>query len=76
MGGFLSIFAPPSAPASAPAPLPPAPPTEDSDEIERKRRLELLARRRRGRAETVATSLKGLLRLAADAPRRKSLLGE
>lgn len=74
MGGFLSIFAPPSAPA--PAPLPPAPPPDDSEEIERRRRLDLLARRRRGRAETVATSLKGLLRLAADAPQRKSLLGE
>lgn len=74
MGGFLSIFAPPSAPA--PAPLPPAPPPEEAEEIERRRRLDLLARRRRGRAETVATSLKGLLRLAADAPQRKSLLGE
>lgn len=74
MGGFLSLFAPPSAPA--PAPLPPAPPPEDGEETERKRRIEMLARRRRGRAETVATSLKGLLRLAADAPQRKSLLGE
>ena len=75
MGGFLSIFAPPSAPA--PAPLPPAPPPPDeAEETERKRRIEMLARRRRGRAETVATSLKGLLRLAADAPQRKSLLGE
>ncbi len=74
MGGFLNLFAPPSAPA--PAPLPPAPPAEDGEETERKRRIEMLARRRRGRAETVATSLKGLLRLAADAPQRKSLLGE
>ena len=74
MGGFLSIFSPPSAPA--PAPLPPAPPLDDSEEIDRRRRLELLARRRRGRAETVATSLNGLLRLAADAPQRNSLLGE
>ncbi len=74
MGGFLSVFAPPSAPS--PAPLPSAPPAESDDEIERKRRVELLARRRRGRADTVATSLKGLLRLAADAPQRKSLLGE
>lgn len=74
MGGFLSIFSPPSAPA--PAPLPPPPPPNDDDEVEQRRRLDLLARRRRGRAETVATSLKGLLRLAADAPQRKSLLGE
>ncbi len=74
MGGFLSLFAPPSAPA--PAPHLPAPPAEDGEETERKRRIEMLARRRRGRAETVATSLKGLLRLAADAPQRKSLLGE
>ena len=74
MGGFLSIFSPPRAPA--PAPLPSAPPPDDSEEVERRRRIELLARRRRGRAETVATSLKGLLRLAADAPQRKSLLGE
>ena len=74
MGGFLSFFAPPSAPA--PAPLPPPPPLDDSEEIERRRRLESLARRRRGRPETVATSLKGLLRLAADMPQRKSLLGE
>ncbi len=74
MGGFLSIFSPPSVAESAPPALP-APP-EDTDETERKRRVEMLARRRRGRAETVATSFKGLLRLAADAPRRKSLLGE
>lgn len=74
MGGFLSVFAPPSAPA--PVPLPPAPPVESDVEIERKRRIEMLARRRRGRAETVATSLKGLLSPAADAPQRKSLLGE
>jgi hypothetical protein len=74
MGGFLSFFAPPGAPA--PAPLPPAPPAGDEQETERRRRIEMLARRRRGRAETVATSLKGLLRLAADAPQRKSLLGE
>jgi hypothetical protein len=74
MGSFLSVFAPPSAPS--PAPPPPSPAPTDDDETERKRRIELLARRRRGRAETVATSLTGLLRLAADAPRRKSLLGE
>ena len=75
MGGFLSIFAPPSAPAPAPLP-PPPPPADDSEEVERRRRLESLARRRRGRPETVATSLRGLLRLAADLPQRKSLLGE
>jgi hypothetical protein len=75
MGGFLSIFAPPGAPEPAP-PLPAPAPPEDADEAERKRRLDMLARRRRGRAETVATSFRGLLRLAADAPRRKSLLGE
>ena len=53
MGGF---FSPPSAP-----PLPPPPPTIDTGAEERKRRIEAIDRRRRGRAGTVATSERGVL---------------
>lgn len=67
MGGFMSLFSPPAPPA-------PAPDTAAQDE--RRRRIEALARRRRAGGETVATSLRGLLRLAESAPARKSLLGE
>lgn len=59
-----------------PPPPPPPPPLPDPAEEERKRRLEAIERRRRGRAGTIATSERGLLSLADDAPRRKSLLGE
>lgn len=75
MGGFVSLFSPPSPPSPPPAPLPPPAPDSATEE-ERRRRMEALARRRRTGAETVATSLRGLLRLADGAPTRKSLLGE
>ncbi len=74
MGGFMSLFSPPAPPAPAPPPPLPAPDTAAEDE--RRRRIEALARRRRAGGETVATSLRGLLRLAESAPARKSLLGE
>ena len=58
---------------------PPPPAAGDPDKAaaaERAERLKALARRLRGRAGTVATGPRGILRLAADAPRRRSLLGE
>jgi hypothetical protein len=78
-----SMFRPPS-PASAPPPLPAAPPpglpavqpAADIDGIERRKRLEALARRQRGLAGTVATSPRGLLLLSDTTLQRKSLLGE
>ena len=78
-----SLFSAPS-PASAPPPLPVAPPPSppsaqpaaDIDGIERRRRLETIARRQRGLASTVATSPRGLLLLSEQALQRKSLLGE
>ena len=75
MGGFISLFSPPPAP-QAPAPLPPPPAPDTAAEDERRRRMEAIARRRRMGGETVATSVRGLLRLADDLPARKSLLGE
>lgn len=53
MGGF---FSPPSAP-----PLPPPPPPIDTGEEDRKRRVEAIDRRRRGRSGTIATSERGVL---------------
>ncbi len=73
MGGFVSLFSPPSPPAP---PAPPPPAIDSTAEEGRRRRMEALARRRRMGGETVATSLRGLLRLADGAPARKSLLGE
>ncbi len=70
MGGFFSAPKPP------PPPPPPPPPLPDPAEDEKKRRLEILDRQRRGRAGTIATSARGLLGLTSNAPRRKSLLGE
>jgi hypothetical protein len=59
------------------AALPPnAPPAADIDGIERRNRLEALARRQRGLAGTVATSPRGLLLLSDNTLQRKSLLGE
>jgi len=68
MGGFFS--------APKPPPIPTPPPLPDPEEEDRKRRIDSLERRRRGRAGTIATSARGLLRLGDDVPRRKSLLGE
>jgi hypothetical protein len=68
MGGLFS--------APKPPPLPPVASIPDPAEEEKKRRLEALERRRRGRQGTIATSARGLLALADNTPRRKSLLGE
>jgi len=68
MGGLFSAPSPP-----APMSLPQAP----DPEIEaRKKRLEEIDRRRRGRTGTIATSPRGLLGLSDNAAKRKSLLGE
>jgi type IV secretory pathway VirB10-like protein len=52
MGGFFS--------PKPPAP-PPPPPVTDPDEEDRKRRLEMIERRRRGRAGMIRTSTRGVL---------------
>ncbi|NQU58165.1 MAG: hypothetical protein HQ513_13090 [Rhodospirillales bacterium] len=68
MGG---LFSAPSPPAQMSLPEAPDP------EIEaRKKRLEEIERRRRGRSGTITTSPRGLLGLSDNAPKRKSLLGE
>jgi hypothetical protein len=72
MGGF-GIFDLPS----PSAPSLPSPATEpDVEEVERQKRLDALARKRRGLPGTIATSPRGLLALSDWAPKRKSLLGE
>jgi len=68
MGG---IFSAPSPPPPPPPPPPPAPVADPA--VARK---ELLARRRRGRAGTIETSFRGVLRPRQPAGRPKSLLGE
>lgn len=70
-----SLFSPPRPPALPPLP-PAAAPTPSPDELERRRRLDAVARRQRGRQGTIVTTPRGLLRLSADLPARKSLLGE
>ena len=67
----------PAAPPSA-APVAPtaAPPAADIEGIERRKRLDAIARRQRGLASTVATSPRGLLLLSDNGLQRKSLLGE
>lgn len=74
MGGF-GIFDSPPPSASAPS-LPTPAPEPDLEEVDRKKRLDALARKRRGLAGTVTTSPRGLLALSDWAPKRKSLLGE
>ncbi|HER27732.1 MAG TPA: hypothetical protein ENI69_11545 [Rhodospirillales bacterium] len=73
MGGFFS--------QPAPQPLPPLPPlpVDNTAAEEEKRRLQNIARRRRGRAGAIATSAKGIRSLLATGSqnsKRKSLLGE
>ena len=69
----------PSLPTAAAAPPPaisaPAP-AADIDEIERRKRLDAIARRQRGLASTIVTSPRGLLLLSDNGLQRKSLLGE
>lgn len=72
MGGFGILDLPsPSAP-SLPAPVP----EPNPEAVERQKRLDALARKRRGLAGTVTTSPRGLLAMSDWAPKRKSLLGE
>lgn len=71
---MASMFASPTPAASTV--LPTLPVQSDSDEEERQRRLEALARRKRGRFATIATSSRGLLTSADALPQRKHLLGE
>lgn len=52
MGSFFSSPSPP--------PAPPPPPPVDTGAEDRKRRLEAIDRRRRGRAGTIATSERGV----------------
>lgn len=65
-----SLFRTPSPP---PPPAVPVPPKPDSEEEARKERLAALERRRLGRAGTIATSERGVLRPWAEG---KRLLGE
>jgi len=68
MGGLFSS-------PSLPPPLP-MPSVADPEVEARKKRLEEIERRRRGRAGTIATTPRGLLSLGNNMPKRKSLLGE
>lgn len=70
MGGLINS---PSPPSSKPAPTPPA---EDTEQADRQRRVDALARQRAGRAGTIVTSPRGLLMTSDWVPTRKSLLGE
>lgn len=83
MGGFMSIFSPPSPPPPPPPVIVPAVTTtatqtsQDSvAEDERKARLAAVARNKAGVASTIATSNRGVLAPASTATQRKSLLGE
>lgn len=60
---------------SLPPPMP-MPEVKDPEEEARKKRLEEMERRRRGRAGTIATSPRGLLSLSDNSQNKKSLLGE
>lgn len=64
-----SLFSSPSPPPPPPAPVLPRP---DPEEEARKERLAALQRRRRGRAGTIATSERGVLRPEVEG---KRLLG-
>lgn len=69
MGGILS--APSAPPVYAPLPNETPAPSDDTQA-----RIDELDRRRRGRAGTVLTSDRGLLRANETATQKKSLLGE
>lgn len=68
MGSLLSS---PSAP-----PMPAAEPLADYAADEAKARVDAMERRRRGRAGTVTTSDRGLVRTNEGAAQKKTLLGE
>jgi len=58
-------------------PMPaPEPYVDEAAEEEKQARIDAVERRRSGRAGTIKTSDRGLLRLADDAPKKKTLLGE
>ena len=61
---------------TAPPPLPPLPTDSDSDAQERKRRLDALQRKRRGRNGLITTSARGLLNKTGASSTGKTLLGE
>ncbi len=67
-----SLFSAPK----APPPPPPLPTEADGDEDERKSRLEILDRKRRGRAGLIATSPRGLMSDTRYPSAGKTLLGE
>jgi hypothetical protein len=73
MGGILLGAAKaPSMPMPAPSPRPNLVASPDQTQV----RIDELERQRRGRAGTVQTSDRGLVRLNVSAPQKKSLLGE
>lgn len=82
MGGFMSIFSPPSVPEPTPIVIPAVTATttttsEDSAaEDERKARLAAVARNKTGLAGAIATTNRGVLTPASGQTARKSLLGE
>ncbi|MCW8915042.1 MAG: hypothetical protein OQK24_04220 [Magnetovibrio sp.] len=69
MGGFFS---------APPPPPPPAPQTyvDNTAEQERQDRIDMIERRRRGRAGTIKTSERGLLSKTIPTQTKKQLLGE
>jgi len=68
MGSLMS--SPSAPPMPAPEPLP------DYGAEDKQARLDAMDRRRRGRAGTVTTSDRGLVRQNANATQKKTLLGE
>lgn len=70
MAGIMQVPKAPPVQAVAPPPLP------DPSADEAAMRLEAMDRRRRGRAGTVQTSERGLVSVNANAPQKKTLLGE
>jgi hypothetical protein len=85
MGGFTSIFSPPSPPPPPPpivypvvtqAPATDSASSDSATDSERKARLAAVARNKAGLAGTIATSPRGVLVPASGQQTRKSLLGE
>jgi hypothetical protein len=73
MGGLLKAPSPSTPQSAAAAPVAAV---VESDQSDRQRRLDALARQRAGRSGTIVTSARGLLTSAEWLPQRKSLLGE
>lgn len=70
MGGLIS------APQAPTAPIAPPVATDTVTVDETQQRIDALERRRRGRVGTIQTSDRGLVRTSANAPQKKTLLGE